>query len=117
MTNPKAPVAIQFFLGTDEMVIPEIKLTRGLDGRTGQAIFKFDKPVALSSDNFKEIQGMYLIDEEGQITTRNVNIRVANGENTAIEAIYSWKTESDFSRFMRFANRYAKYNGLSYQEK
>ena len=111
-------VAIQFFYGIDEKIVPQISLTKSKDGQTGQAFFRFDNPEALSSDNFKDIQGMYLIDEEGLITTREINIAVSkkNGKYTAIEAVYSWRSEKDFDRFMRFANRYAKKNGLAYEE-
>ena len=110
-------VSIQFFNGIDEKVVPQIRLTKSRDGHAGQAYFRFENPEALSSDNFKEIQGMYLLDEEGEITTREINIAVSrkNGKYTAIEAIYSWKTERDFNRFIRFANRYAKKFGLSYE--
>ena len=78
-------VAIQFFNGIDEKVIPEIRLTKSKDGQAGQAFFRFNSPDALLSDNFKEIQGMYLIDEEGKITTREINIAVSkkNGKYTA----------------------------------
>ena len=110
-------VAIQFFNGVDEKVIPEIRLTKSKDGQAGQAFFRFNSPDALLSDNFKEIQGMYLIDEEGKITTREINIAVSkkNEKYTAIEAIYCWRSQRDFNRFMRFANRYAKQNGLAYE--
>ena len=110
-------VAIQFFKGVDEKVIPEIRLTKSKDGYAGQAFFRFDNPEALSSDNFKDIQGMYLLDEEGLITTREINIAVSkkNGKYTAIEAVYFWRSERDFNRFIRFANRYAKQNGLTYE--
>ena len=110
-------VAIQFFNGIDEKVVPQIRLTKSKDGQAGQDYFRFENPEALLSDNFKEIQGMYLIDEEGQITTREIHIAVSrkDGTYTAIEAIYSWRTERDFNRFMRFANRYAKQNGLAYE--
>ena len=110
-------VAIQFFNGVDEKVIPEIRLTKSKDGQAGQAFFRFNSPDALLSDNFKEIQGMYLIDEEGKITTREINIAVSkkNGKYTAIEAVYCWRSQRDFNRFMRFANRYAKQNGLAYE--
>ena len=40
---------IQFYEGTDEPVVPEIRLTRSKDGTTGQALFLFEKPQALSS--------------------------------------------------------------------
>jgi len=110
-------VAIQFFNGVDEKVIPEIRLTKSKDGQAGQAFFRFNSPDALLSDNFKEIQGMYLIDEEGKITIREINIAVSkiNGIYTAIEAVYCWKSQRDFNRFMRFANRYAKQNGLAFE--
>ena len=52
-------VAIQFFNGVDEKVIPEIRLTKSKDCQAGQAFFRFNSPDALLSDNFKEIQGMY----------------------------------------------------------
>ena len=110
-------VSIQFFNGIDEKVIPEIRLTKSKDGQAGQAFFRFDNPEALLSDDFKDIQGMYLIDEEGKITTREINIAVSrkNGKYTAIEAVCCWRSQRDFNRFMRFANRYAKQNGLAYE--
>ena len=60
---------------------------------------------------------MYLIDEEGKITIREINIAVSknNGKYTAIESVYCWRTKREFNRFMRFANRYAKQNGLAYE--
>ena len=112
-----ATIAIQFFNGIDEKVVPQIRLTKSKSGHAGQAYFRFENPDALLSDDFKEIQGMYLLDEEGQITTREIHIAVSrkNGSYKAIEAIYSWRTERDFNRFMRFANRYAKEYGLLYE--
>ena len=112
-------VAIQFFNGIDEKVIPQIKLTKSKYGQAGQAFFRFERPEAFLADNFKDIQGMYLIDEEGQIATREINISVSrkDGKYIAIEAIYCWRSERDFNRFMRFANRYAKEFGLAYEQK
>ena len=111
-------VSIQFFNGVNEKAVPQIRLTKSKDGPAGQAFFRFDSPEALLSDNFKDIQGMYLIDEEGQITTREINIAISkiNGKYTAIEAVYCWRSERDFNRFMRFATRYAKKNGLAYEQ-
>ena len=48
MTTNKT-AKIQFYEGTDEPVVPEIRLTRSKDGTTGQALFLFEKPQALSS--------------------------------------------------------------------
>ncbi len=112
-------VAIQFFKGIDEKVIPHIRLTKSKNGEAGQAFFRFDSPEALLSDNFNDIQCMYLIDEEGQITTFDINIAVSrkNGKYTAIEAIYCWRSKVDFNRFMRFANLYANKYGLAYEQK
>ena len=107
---------IQFYKGIDEPVIPEIRLTRSQDGTTGQAFFKFEKPQALSSITSGEITGMRMIDTEGEILTRDVKVRFVDGEPLFLEAIYIWKKMSDFERFMRFANSYAKSNGLGYSE-
>ena len=115
MTSNDSKVAIQFHQGIDELVIPEIRLSRNRDGRNGQAIFSFKSPEALGSENYKDIKGMFLLDEEGQISTRDVNIVVTNGKKTAIKATYKWNTDNDFDRFMRFAQRYANKNNLGYE--
>ena len=116
MASEKA-AKIQFYEGIDEPVVPEIRLTRGNDGSTGQAIFIFEKPQALSSIADGEITGMRLIDSEGEILTREVKVKFVDGEPIFLEAVYIWKNTSDFDRFMRFANSYAKSNGLGYSEK
>mgnify|MGYP001282902050 FL=1 len=108
---------IQFYDGIDEPVVPEIRLTRGNDGTTGQAIFIFEKPQALSSIASGEITGMKLIDSEGEISTREVKVKFIDGDPLILEGTYIWKTKPDFDRFMRFANSYAKSNGLGYSEK
>ena len=108
---------IQFYDGIDEPVVPEIRLTRGNDGTTGQAIFIFEKPQALSSISSGEITGMKLIDSEGEISTREVKVKFIDGDPLILEGTYIWKTKPDFDRFMRFANSYAKSNGLGYSEK
>ena len=108
---------IQFYDGVDEPVVPEIRLTRGNDGTTGQAIFIFEKPQALSSITDGEITGMRMIDNEGEILTREVKVKFVDGSPIFLEAVYVWRSTSDFDRFMRFANSYAKSNGLGYSEK
>ena len=117
MAKSNSDATIQFFRGVDEPVVPEIRLTRSRDGRTGQAFFVFDTPEALTKESVTELKGMLLIDEEGELVTREVNARFVNGEANALEAIYTWKTEADFERFMRFAQRYAKCHGMGYSEK
>ena len=108
---------IQFYEGIDEPVVPEIRLTRSKDGVTGQAVFLFEKPQALSSIPSGEITGMKMIDGEGEISTKEVKVKFVDGNPIFLEAVYIWKNTLDFDRFMRFANSYAKSNGLGYSEK
>ena len=99
--------AIQFFRGVDEPVVPDIRLTRSRDGRTGQALFVFDEPDALAPESMGDITGMFLVDEEGELVTREVKARFVNGKASALECTFTWKSTEDFDRFMRFAQRYA----------
>ena len=117
MAKPNSLATIQFFRGVDEPVVPEIRLTRSRDGRTGQAFFVFETPDALTKESVTDLKGMLLIDEEGELVTRDVNARFINGEPSALEATYTWKSEMDFERFMRFAKRYANSHGMGYSEK
>jgi photosystem II protein len=109
--------ASQFFRGVDEPVVPDIRMTRSRDGRTGQAIFVFDQPEALAPESMGDIGGMYMVDEEGQLVTREVNAKFVNGKPAALEATYTWKTPEDFERFMRFAQRYADSHDLGFSQK
>jgi photosystem II protein len=106
--------AIQFFRGVDEPVVPDIRLTRSRDGRTGQAMFVFDEPKALAAETIGDITGMFMVDEEGELVTREVNARFVNGKASALEATFTWKSSSDFERFMRFAQRYAESHDLGF---
>ena len=108
---------IQFYEGIDEPVVPEIRLTRRKDGTTGQAFFIFKKPQALSSITSGEMAGMRMIDSEGELLTKDVKVKFVDGEPLFLEAVYSWRNIPDFDRFMRFANSYAKTNGLGYSGK
>ena len=107
--------AIQFFRGVDEPVVPDIRLTRSRDGRTGQALFVFEEPDALAPETMGDITGMFLVDEEGTLVTREVKARFVNGKASALECTYTWKNNEDFDRFMRFAQRYAESHDLGFQ--
>jgi photosystem II protein len=107
---------IQFLRGVNEPVVPDIRVTRSRDGRTGQAIFVFEQPEALAPEVMEAITGMFMIDEEGMLVTREVNGKFVNGKASALEATYTWKSEQDFDRFMRFAQRYADSSGLGYSQ-
>ena len=104
---------IQFARGVAEETIPDVRLTRAPDGSNGTATFYFDRPKALSDQSI-EITGMYLVDEEGELVTRDVNARFVNGEPTGIQAVYVIKSMEAWDRFMRFMNRYAEENGLGF---
>lgn len=105
---------IQFSRGIDEETIPDVRLTRSKDGSNGTATFYFQSPKALSEGNTEAITGMYLIDEEGELSTRDVKAKFINGQPDAIEALYPIKSEADWDRFMRFMERYAEQNGLGF---
>ena len=106
--------AIQFFRGVDEPVVPDIRLTRSRDGRTGQALFVFDEPDALAPESIGDITGMFLVDEEGELVTREVKARFVNGKASALECTLTWKSTEDFDHFMRFAQRYADSHDLGF---
>ena len=105
---------IQFSRGTSEEVIPDVRLTRAPDGTNGTATFYFDHPKALQPETGIEVTGMYLVDEEGEMVSRDVNAKFINGEPAAIEATYVIKSTEAWDRFMRFMNRYAEQNGLGF---
>ncbi|HEY9811759.1 MAG TPA: photosystem II reaction center protein Psb28 [Halomicronema sp.] len=105
---------IQFSKGIIEDVVPDVRLTRSKDGRNGTATFYFQSPKALAQDSTDEITGMYMIDEEGEISTREVKGKFVNGKPSALEAIYVMKTPEEWERFMRFMERYANENGLGF---
>ncbi|MEA5537753.1 photosystem II reaction center protein Psb28 [Limnoraphis robusta Tam1] len=107
---------IQFARGIDEKAIPDVRLTRSRDNSQGTATFYFESPTALSNDFGEEITGMYLIDEEGELLTREVKAKFINGKPEAIEAFYLMKSEEEWDRFMRFMERYAEANGLEFSK-
>ena len=105
---------IQFIKGLDEKVLPDVRLTRSRDGSTGTATFRFKNPNILDKSTVQkgEITGMYLIDSEGILETRDVNARFVNGKPESIECIYIMKSSAAWNRFMRFMERYSESNGL-----
>jgi photosystem II protein len=57
---------------------------------------------------------MFMIDDEGEIATTDVNARFANGKPQAIESTYVMTSPADWDRFMRFMERYGEANGLGF---
>ncbi|GAX42665.1 photosystem II protein PsbW, class I [Tolypothrix sp. NIES-4075] len=103
---------IQFSRGINEDVIPEVRLTRSRSGDSGTATFIFNNPKALDQGGTDDITGMYMIDEEGEIVTREVKARFINGKPEALEAIHIMKSSEQWDRFIRFMQRYGEENGL-----
>lgn len=107
---------IQFSRGLDEEVIPEVRLTRSRSGDSGTATFIFTNPKILDQGSTEDITGMYLIDEEGEIITREVKAKFINGRPEALEALYLMKSSDEWDRFIRFMERYAQENDLGFSK-
>lgn len=107
---------IQFSRGINEDVVPDVRLTRSRDGNQGTATFYFENPKALDSNGTDDITGMYLIDDEGEIVTREVKGKFVNGQPTALEAVLLMKSKGEWDRFMRFMERYAEEHDLGFSK-
>ncbi|MFW6296076.1 MAG: photosystem II reaction center protein Psb28 [Halothece sp.] len=111
-----ANAVIQFARGVDETVVPDVRLTRAKNGSSATATFYFDSPQAFSADSSGEVTGMYMLDEEGEIVTREVKGKFVNGQAQGIEAVYYMRSEQEWERFMRFMQRYAESHGLEFSK-
>lgn len=109
-------VQIQFSKGIDEEVIPDVRLTRSRDGSRSTATFYFESPKILSNDLTEDITGLYLIDEEGEIVTREVKAKFINGKPQSLEAILVMNSAEEWDRFMRFMERFAEEKGLEFRK-
>ncbi len=107
---------IQFSKGVNEEVIPKVSLTRSRDGNSGTATFYFENPEALANASTGDVTGMYLVDEEGELVTREVKAKFINGQPAALEATYLMKSKQEWDRFMRFMERYAEENELGFNK-
>ena len=112
MSKVSEYAGIQFIKGINEKDRPEIRLFRDLDGKKGKAVYKFYKPTTITLKNFKSIQKMYLIDCEGELSTKKIDLSISQDHVNEVKSTYTWNSEIDFERFMRFASRYA--NSLSH---
>lgn len=81
------------------------------------AKFRFEQPSVFEADTSQgEITGLYMTDEEGEINTVDVQAKFVNGKPEAIEATYLMRTQVEWDRFMRFMERYAGENELSFDQ-
>jgi photosystem II protein len=110
--------SIQFVRGLEEKVIPDVKLTRARDGSSGVATFRFDAPNVFDASTASQgdVTGMFMIDDEGEISTNDVNARFINGKPQAIESTYVMKSPAEWDRFMRFMEKYGEANGLGFNK-
>lgn len=117
---PRAPLdsmqaaSIEFIAGETERCIPDVKLTRSPDGRVSTAVFTFDSPAILSNQADGEMTGMHLKDEEGTVSTQDVNAQFVNGRPRALVARVTLNGFEAWDRFMRWMDRYAQVNGLAF---
>ena len=118
LSTELSAASIQFVRGLDEGVVPDVKLTRARDGSTGVATFKFQSPQCFDASTAMqgEVTGMFMIDDEGEIKTTDVNAKFSNGKPQMIEATYVMLSPDAWDRFMRFMDRYAEANELGFNK-
>ena len=117
-TSLDASAEIQFVKGLEEKVVPDIKLTRARDGSSGTATFNFNNPNVFDASTASEgaVTGMFLVDEEGEMSTTEVNASFVNGKPQSIESLLLLKSPQEWDRFMRFMERYGEANGLGFNK-
>merc|ERR1712071_78306 len=99
-------------------VVPDISLTRAKDGSSGTATFNFNNPNVFdaSTASAGEITGLFLVDDEGELSTTDVNANFVNGKPQSIECLLVMTTPEEWDRFMRFMERYGEANGLGFSK-
>ena len=55
-------------------------------------------------------------DDEGEMTTNDVNARFVNGKPQSIESMIVMQSPAEWDRFMRFMERYAEANDLGFSK-
>lgn len=110
--------SLQFIRGVSEPTVPEVRLTRSRTGASGTATFVFENPsIFQASGEMGEITGLFMVDDEGTLTTTDVKAKFVNGKPQAIEAKFNMRSQFEWDRFMRFMDRYAEDNGLGFEKK
>lgn len=107
---------IQLSQGIKETVIPDVKITRSKSGNQSTATFFFESPQAFNTETAETITGMYMVDEEGEIVTKEVKGIFINGQAKNIQALYIMNSPAEWERFLRFMDRYAAENGLDFSK-
>ena len=110
--------SLQFIKGVIEPSVPDVSLTRSRDGSSGVATFVFTSPSIFdASSDVGDITGLYLVDDEGTLSTVDVSAKFVNGKPDRIEAKYFMRSEFEWNRFLRFMERYAEDNELGFAKK
>ena len=108
---------LQFVQGMNEVTVPDVQLKRARDGSSGTALFRFVQPTVFeASGEMGEITGLYMVDDEGTLMTKDVQAKFVNGKPSSIECSYVMKSALQWDRFMRFMERYAESNGLGFSK-
>lgn len=106
---------VQFIKGVEEPTIPDVRLTRSRDGSSGVATFTFQNPAVFdASSEVGDITGLYMIDDEGELVTVEVQAMFVNGKPDKIQAKYVMRSSFEWDRFMRWMERYAAEKGLGF---
>jgi len=109
--------SLEFVRGIKEDAVPDVKLTKSRDGSSGTATFLFQNPsVFEAGSDIGDITGLYMNDEEGTITTVEVQAKFINGKPAKIEARHIMRSTGEWDRFMRFMERYAEEQGLGFSK-
>lgn len=109
--------SLEFIRGVEEPSVPDVRLTRSRDGSSGTATFVFAEPsIFEASSDLGDITGLYLVDDEGVMSTVDVQAKFVNGKPDRIEAKMVMRSSFEWDRFMRFMERYADEKGLGFQK-
>jgi photosystem II protein len=109
-------VKIEFIKGLKEISLPIIKLTKSRNGKTGTATFIFINPTLFKNKDFKinKIDGMYLLWENKQIKTKDIEIFFKNGDPYILKSLLIFKNSTEWFHFLNFMNYYSKETGMSF---
>lgn len=108
---------LQFIKGVNEPTIPEVRLTKSRTGANGTATFVFENPsIFQASGEMGDITGLFMVDDEGTLSTTDVKAKFINGKPQAIEAKFQMRSQFEWDRFIRFMDRYSEVNGLGFEK-
>ena len=107
-------IRIEFVKGISETTLPIIKLTKSRNGKTGTATFIFIKPIVfnLFSSQIPTINGMYLLWDNKEIISKDIQIVFKEGKPFIIKSIFIFKNSLEWFNFLNFMNIYSKETGL-----